>query len=194
MILCIGERAHKPEWKVDDRAMAHVDEIRYRESWCDPKKQLRMILGCSAMTHGPTRANLFKLYKLPESTCIRNLLWPSGDCGAWHEKEAVQCAETVKHWLEQTGKLTDEWEEPPREVRVRLVLLLGRNVTNAFFPGESVPFGHVFEFDRLIGSAPITGVCVPHPSGRSRTMNDEAEAERLRSIVQKHLPRGGKAR
>ncbi len=142
------------------------------------------------MAHGsgPTRARLEGVLGLPKETQVRNLVWPDNRPGTWDADEARLSANHLREWLKDDGHLVDGWDEPPSREKVAGVVLLGRRVAEAWFADWDprttclLPWGGIY---REAGLPPT--ILLPHPSGRSTTLNDPSVSETLRSVVREFL-------
>lgn len=106
---------------------------------------------------------------------IVNLLWPDNKIGTWDEVEAFASVMHLCEWLRKDGSIRrDEWvEQPPQKVKA--VAILGRRAASAFTIDAQEPaFLSVFD----VG---VPAIVLPHPSGRSRYLNEPASRGKVRT-------------
>lgn len=171
MILCIGERVHEPELRKDP-----AREQRWMEKWTGPQR-LRCMLSTPAMTRGQTRKNLLSTYFLPDkSVQVVNLLWPSAECGLWDTAQGRESARCIEDLLVEDDS---SWDR---------IMLLGRRVADAF------GFAHQMFGSRVTIGFGARAIILPHPSGRSRVLNDARERDRIRLTAADFLADAASAR
>jgi len=161
-IVAIAERGHVPDFSTD-----RIE--RCREAWANHPVRAAMCL--ESMKPGtPTRRRLDAMLGFAVSH-VANLLPPSQVIGEWSDPEARRNAEQI-------------WEHIVDEADVR-VILLGRKVLRAVLGptatwADGLRFGTTIKFPGWRNSPALF---MPHPSGRSRVLNDPDEAKRLRAAA-----------
>lgn len=133
-----------------------------RAAWAEDP--LRAMLETAAMPPGLCRTRLHSILGLDPDRVV-NLLAPDEVIGSWEPTEARANAFRLAGWARPSG--------------ARCVLL-GRRVAEAFNLGE-VPFG----MSSVAWGVPCV-VC-PHPSGRSRYLNDRRRRFELRRVVRRFM-------
>lgn len=163
------------------------------------------MLSTSAITKGSTCRNLCNLIGKPRDQFkVINLLWPDSSQGSWDEAEGEASARVFSDWMIRCGHFTDEWVEPPARHEVSAVLLLGRNVATAFGCGY-LEFGTTVGFIRApdpestavngmmhcparrLPHVRVPGMILPHPSGRSRVLNDPVQKFLIQNKLRRML-------
>ena len=151
MLLFLGER-------INDPSMSHEKVARWRRLW---ERHGWRASFCVPVSGGSLR-RLRCLTPLDVGRMIFNVLPPDNKCGSWDRELAELMAKKAATDL-------------PKFAQCDGVILLGRRVTDLFFPGAE--FGHVGS----IGSLPT--LCMPHPSGRSRYWNDANAEKRTKNWI-----------
>lgn len=172
MILLLGERVH-------DRDLSEEQVESWRRRW--EERPFAFIMRTPAMVAGPTRQRLLGIVSIrPGRTFqIVNLLPPDNVIGTWDDDLAELCA---MHFLLGIGS----WQQHHPADPLFAVFLLGRRVMEAVVDRLDVQFGE--EVD-LCG---VPALCLPHPSGRSRYLNDEDYRSRTIHQAEKFLRRVSK--
>lgn len=155
MYLAIGERVHSP-------TSSDVKAKHWAEIW--RKNPLPSMLVARGMVHGSSRNRLERVMGVTDIKMVVNLLSPDNKTGTWNRKWAIECASVLKPWLTS--------EDGPKGV-----FLLGRKVIDAMTQDKTIKFLDEYWLDDL----PM--LCLPHPSGRGRWLNDPDRAEACRKKV-----------
>jgi hypothetical protein len=123
---------------------------------------LRSVILCPAFVDGPTKSKLDAMF--PHESRRVNLLWPSPVPGDWDSCRAAMVADRVRCWIIDTG---------------RQAVLLGRKVAKAF--SVEGPFFSSGASDLM------PYLLLPHPSGRSRVLNDRAAWHKMCHAVEEFI-------
>lgn len=173
-VLVIGERIHDPKQL--------GREGWWRDRYCSSGiPRIRHVLGMPAMTEGSTRKRLERMLGFAPDTKVVNLLWPDSKPGTWDETEAEVSARSLMSYLAENEKRhRHEWTG---------LALLGKRVSRAFSIPSFVEFGERLTIGpsgwEIHEEGPV--LLLPHPSGRSLSLNSESERARFREIVSRFL-------
>ena len=149
MVIIVGERMHMATGSMPQDRVRRWDR-RWRT---DPVGCIR---NTPAMLFGPTKERLLDITSMkPRMVKIVNLLPPSEFCGSWDHDFAEWVTVHLLSWLERGDH---DWER---------IIMLGKRVSCELTDRQHCEFGTTYE---LTGGVPA--LCFPHPSGRSRYLND----------------------
>lgn len=167
MILFVGERVHNP-------SLSDESVERWRAKWTKMETRTRCILSTAAMIRGPTRARLVGMIG-EEPARVVNLLWPDNKIGTWNEMEAFASVMHLCEWLTKDGWIDSSAPIQKSRRKVQAIAILGRRAASAFMIDAQEPT-MLSVFD-----AGVPAIVLPHPSGRSRYLNDPASRGRVRT-------------
>lgn len=159
----IGER-------VNCRSMADAEVRRCEVLW--RKNPVHHIRHYPGMTRGRSRERLLDITSIkPQRVKIVNLLPPSNECGGWDRRLAEYCSVHLLSWLAH-GCNPDRWER---------IIMLGKRISCELTDRRRCEFGEVYD---LCG---VPALCFPHPSGRSRYLNELDYQAKARLWARKFL-------
>lgn len=139
------------------------DVWRWDRAW--HTATLSCILSAPTMTQKATRTRLNRLMGVDAEKVV-NLLPPHNRPGVWDQRFARECVTALVPWLRENAEG---------------VILLGRRVINVFTSGG--------EFCSVTEVGPVPALCLPHPSGRSRFLNEPANRERVQAAIREFAVR-----
>ncbi len=149
MVILIGERLNMPRGSMPPERLAY-----WHRRW--KHNPIYSVRHCPAMVFGQTKERLLDITSIkPRLVTVVNLLPPSEQCGSWDSELAERVTMKLLTWL-HTGD--HDWER---------VIMLGKRVSCELTDRQHCEFGTVYP---LTGGVPA--LCFPHPSGRSRYLND----------------------
>lgn len=164
-LVAVAERGH---WR--EQTSARITKLRRQYE----QRPLAAILLWPCMEFGDTRRRFEKMIGDTNVDRRVNLLPPDNKPGTWDGRLSVAAATILLEWADDTDSH---------------LILLGRRVTDAFQealghrkskkfprPRNPIPFGETFARGRLL--------CVPHPSGMSRAMNDPDVAAQITRAIE----------
>lgn len=153
MLVAIGERINASQWSA-----AVVDAES--ESW--RRDPIRAALAEEALPLGSlSRARLSRLMGLHPDMCM-NVLEPSRTIGSWSTTRARENGLLILAWAKREG---------------HRLLLLGRRVAAAMGVATRARWGTIVEIEG------VRCMVLPHPSGRSRALNDDGVRRGIQSQV-----------
>lgn len=158
MIIAVAERPHDP-------SLPAAEVLRLKRYWREDRTFA--MIQYEAMPRGVTRNNLVKMLGF-EPARIINLMWPDRRSGTWDRGEAAVSARHLSRWIDGSPHVTG-------------VVLLGRRVGDAF-GWKGMPFGFHLRTAYLSGRCSHE-ILLPHPSGRSRVLNNPTERQRIASEI-----------
>lgn len=160
MLIAIGERTNATHWS--EGVLASI-VAKWRD---DP---LHAMMCEEALPVGSVgRSRLSHLMGIHPDGCM-NLLPPSKVVGSWDKRQAAKNAAILLRFFSAVDS-----DVPAHAYRL---LLLGRRVAAAFGSSPKHPFGSI------ISRCGIKCLVLPHPSGRSRFLNNEANRGNVRAWV-----------
>ncbi len=143
----------------NDRGAPAARLRRAARAWA--RHPLACVLASHAMRQGPSRTRLHNLLGLRPDRVV-NLLPPDRRPGTWDAWRAREVAALLGAWA---------------RAHAHELVLLGRRVAEAFGVGD-LPFGAQAQVD-----GGVRVLVLPHPSGRSRYLNDPRTRPRVRRWV-----------
>lgn len=163
MIIAVGERGHWPH-------LSEQGQETWRQVWIDCP--VSSFLTAGAFQNGYGR--LGKLGFVPHRGV--NLLPPRADSGVWDKPQASAAMWHVLQYAAMHGGQ---------------LALMGRRVCNTFVHVACQPFVEFGDQRRTMVTGkwvtrdlrPVHALALPHPSGRSRWLNDEDAREMIRDKI-----------
>ena len=155
LFVAVGERMHAPEF-------SEQDEANWKKMWkVNPLRASKVV---TAFKRGFGRLEECGITHDKLHAAL-NLLPPKAKCGVWTAADALWAKRVAQRFFEQAA--SEGW----------ILLLMGRRVCDSFKKG--------LEFCSIYHVAGVRVVTLPHPSGLSRYLNEEANRAEVVQILKK---------